>query len=198
MKNNAGCWYRPCLDDPQSNIFIESAFRAEKRNCPESVCQSVITVMNRPENTANFSNLELRNSCSILSTYTPAPAPARTAGSTTTPEPEAQEETMEPPPIPLLPLPLEEQSQSGEEADVEAATDVKTIQAILAVYVFIFILLVSSVIIASSMRPVQQQGTFRSLFRTFFGTLWFVPVVMIGIVSVLIITNVRALLATNA
>lgn len=185
MKNNAGCWYKPCLDDPQSNIFIESAFRAEKRNCPEAVCQSVITVMNRPENNANFSNLELRNSCSVLSAYTPAPA--TTAGPTTTPEPDQFESaTVEPPPIPPPQNTIDEEESN-------ATADVKTIQTTLGIYVVVFILLVSGVIIASSMRPAQQQGTFRTLFRTFFGTLWFIPVVLIGIVSALLIGNARAL-----
>ena len=74
MSNNAGCWYRPCLDDPNGNIFIPSAFRTEKRNDCPSVCQNIMTVMNRPENTANFSNLNVRNSCLFSLSQTPKPS----------------------------------------------------------------------------------------------------------------------------
>jgi hypothetical protein len=65
MSGNAGCWYKPCMDDPTSSLFVPAAFRSGKRNCPSTVCQSLITVINRPENSANLSNLNLRASCDL-------------------------------------------------------------------------------------------------------------------------------------
>lgn len=70
-KGNAGCWYKPCMDDPQSNIFIPSNFRFQNLNCADRVCQNIITVINRPENTANISNLNLSTSCYDISTLKP-------------------------------------------------------------------------------------------------------------------------------
>lgn len=80
---NDGCWYTPCLDDPTSNILIEERMREDKRNCPPTVCQNIISVINRPENSVNLSNLDLRTSCYMLSTATPKPK-----SPTTTPLPE--------------------------------------------------------------------------------------------------------------
>lgn len=70
-KGNAGCWYKPCMDDKQSNIFIPSSFRTQNLNCADRVCQNIITVIDRPENSVNISNLKLSTSCYDISTLKP-------------------------------------------------------------------------------------------------------------------------------
>lgn len=141
MKNNAGCWYRPCLDDPTSNIFIEKEFLAERRNCPSTVCQNVITVINRPENSATISDLDLRSSCDIISSLTPRP---KTVGPTVTPMiPEEDSSTEE-----QQTLPTEEQVSSTEEKTIIGIdSTLSSYYQIIGTLVILFIVLVASTIL---------------------------------------------------
>lgn len=103
---NAGCWYSPCVDTKTSDILLPSKFNADGRNCPATVCENVITIINRPENTAKISSLKAVNSCSFLASLSPVsskppttstkPVSSQPDESSSTPIPEYEYDAIEP------------------------------------------------------------------------------------------------------
>lgn len=173
MKSNAGCWYRPCLDDPNSNIFIPSEFLAEKRNCPSTVCQSVITVMNRPENSANISNLDLRSSCTILSSMTPRPKTPRPTIIPTTEEEQTQGEDI------ISPSTEEESVSYTEDATVAVDSELSSYYQIIGILIILFIVLVASTILIW-MSSARNRGI-NAILQYLLPSLVIVVIILLGV-----------------
>lgn len=142
---NDGCWYKPCMDDPATNILIPSNIRSEKINCPKTVCENIITVINRPDNSVNMSNLDLRTSCYILPTATPKPKPLITTPLPEEEEEEEEETTSPPPEETLMETEEDESGQIIPEEDVHLNYTTLYIQTF--VFIIVFIILVSIFII---------------------------------------------------
>lgn len=137
MKGNVGCWYKPCMDDPSSNILIESKFRDENLNCAETVCQNVITVMNRPENSVEFDNLDLRTSCTSTTTRRPKTTMVPTTMETLPTATTEEEETEEPSPF----LEEEETTELPAEQQQEEPISLNQYYTIIAVLALVLIVL---------------------------------------------------------
>lgn len=188
MKGNVGCWYKPCMDDPSSNILIESKFRDENLNCAKTVCENVVTVMNRPENTVQFTNLDMRTSCSFLSTRKPSTTISPSTGDETQPPTEEEEENTDtsPPPVPeesQQPL-MDEEIQDEEVGTISLKSNYIRI----GVAVVVIIGLSFAVISFLKQRMESGLGVLDIL-------LTIIVFILIGIAAYFITTDVKVILA---
>ena len=71
MSSNPGCWYTPCRGSNQDYIYSPSQFWLKNRNCPDVVCQSILAVVNRPENSVTMKNISMVTNCASPSTEPP-------------------------------------------------------------------------------------------------------------------------------
>lgn len=159
---NAGCWYKPCMDDPSTNIFVEKEMRSDRRNCAPTVCENVISVMNRPANSVNISNMNLRTSCSILATATPKP---KVIPTTSLPEIEPVE-TEIPTEETIEPEPNSEEETTIIALQPEEEISYKTLYIYLFLYILAFIIFVS-IFILLLIRPTQLGLAFKSVIIIF-------------------------------
>jgi len=189
MKGSEGCWYGPCLDNSTLNIFIDPAFREEKRNCPSTICQNVVSVINRQGN-VNLSDLELRTSCSFLSSATPKPKTTATpVKEPTTEEPTTEEPTTEEP--------------TTEKEEI-VSEDIKTIN-MNVYYVSIGVLIVVIVALVSGsvyywMYPSKDPDflqTFISLFFKYIAFFFILYTIVLLIYTLQMVIALRSALESN-
>jgi len=195
MKGNEGCWYAPCLDNSSSNIFIQPSFREEERNCPTTVCQNVVSVINRAGN-VNISDLELRTSCTFLSSATPKPkASTTTAPSKAITTEESTITTEEP----------TEEPTTTEEEPNDFSEDIRTID-LNSYYIFIGIIIIVIICLVSGsvyywMTPDAKNPdflqTFVSLFFRYIAIIFILYAIVFLIYTLQMVIAIRSALESN-
>lgn len=190
---NVGCWYKPCMDDDSSNILIESKFRDDNvnKNCPDYVCQNIITVMNRPENSVQFDNLNLRTSCTSTTTRKPKTTSIPTT-ITIPPNVEEEKDKEEENPYPYIveedtttPLPSEEAKEQKDNIKPVSLNEYYTYIAVLAV-----VLIVLTIATILFLKKSIETGL--SLVNVF---LTFILLVLTCLVAYVLSTYIRLVLA---